>query len=76
MKILRWIGIIIAALVGIPIVALIVVVAFGVSIPLDVFRAKIESATEEALGRTITIEGPLTLVPALSPSARSSSGPT
>lgn len=67
MRILRWIGIAIAALLGIPIVALVVVVALGVALPLDVLRDKIEAVAREALGRAVAIEGPITLVPALSP---------
>ncbi len=59
MRILRWIGITAVVLLGIPIAALAVVVMLGVPISLDAFRANIEAAAEETLGRVVEIEGPL-----------------
>jgi uncharacterized protein involved in outer membrane biogenesis len=67
MKILRRIGIVIGALLGIPVLALIVVVALGITIPLDAFRADIEEAARDTLGRGVEIDGPIALVLALSP---------
>jgi uncharacterized protein involved in outer membrane biogenesis len=67
MRILRWIGITAAVLLGIPIAALAVVVMLGVPISLDAFRANIEAVAGEALGRVVEIEGSLTLLPALRP---------
>ena len=67
MRSLRSVGIAIAALLGIPIAALAVVIAFGITFSLGAFRADIEEAAGAALGRAVEIEGPLTLLPALRP---------
>jgi uncharacterized protein involved in outer membrane biogenesis len=64
---LRRIGIAVAGLTGIVVLAVAVVVAFGITLSLEAFRPDIEAAAESALGRKVRIEGPLTLLPALRP---------
>ncbi len=66
-RILRWLGIAIVGLLGIPIATLTVVMVLGVSFSLEAFRAHIEAAATGALGRTVDIEGPITLLAALRP---------
>jgi uncharacterized protein involved in outer membrane biogenesis len=64
---LRWLGIAIVALLGIPIAATAVVMVLGVTISLEAFRADIEATATGAFGRTVEIAGPITLFPALPP---------
>ena len=66
-RILRWFGIAVVAVLGIPAATLAVVMALGIPISLESFRADIIAAVEQALGREVEIVGPLTLVPALRP---------
>jgi uncharacterized protein involved in outer membrane biogenesis len=66
-RILRWLGIAIVALLGIPIAATAVVMVLGVTFSLEAFRADIEAAATGAFGRTVEIEGPITLLSALRP---------
>ena len=66
-RILRWLGFAIVALLGLPIATLVVVMVLGVTFSLEAFRADIEAAATGVLGRTVEIEGPITLLPALRP---------
>ncbi len=52
---LRWLGIAIVALLGIPVAATAVVMVIGVAISLEAFRADIEAAATGAFGRTVEI---------------------
>jgi uncharacterized protein involved in outer membrane biogenesis len=66
-RILRWLGIATVALLGVPIAATAVVMVLGVTFSLEAFRADIEAAATGALGRTVAIAGPITLLAGLRP---------
>jgi len=69
-KALRWIAISVGGLLATVTLIVVVVVIFGIPIDLSALKGKIETAAADALGRPVSIEGPLTLVPSLPPAAQ------
>ena len=69
-RLARWIGriaIAIALAIGAVVAGLVIVVTIGIQIDLSFLRPQLEDAARHALGRDVTLEGPLTLVPTWSP---------
>ena len=66
-RILRRTGIAVAVLAGVFVLAVAIIVAFGITLSLEALRPNIEAAAQSALGRKVRIEGPLTLLPGLRP---------
>lgn len=69
-KALRWIAISVGGLLATVTLIVVVVVVFGIPIDLSALKGKIETAAADALGRPVSIEGPLTLVPSMPPAAQ------
>jgi len=67
---LRRIGISIGGLFAALILLIGIFVVFGIPIELDWVKGKIETGATDALGRDVSIEGPLTLVPSIPPAAQ------
>ena len=68
--ILRWVLLALALLVVAPIAALGVIAALDISVSAGPWRDRIGAAASEALGRKVTLEGPLEMVPSLRPVLR------
>ena len=64
---LRWTAILAALLLLLPVLALVLVGTLEISISAGPWRDRIGAAASEALGRRVTLEGPLELVPSLRP---------
>ena len=69
-KVLRLAIVSIGGLLVTLIAIIVIVVAFGIPIDLSWLRGRIEVTASEALGRSFTIRGPLTLVPTVPPAAQ------
>lgn len=68
--ILRWMLIALGLLIVAPIAALAVIAALDISISAGPWRDRIGAAASDALGRKVTLEGPLEMVPSLRPVLR------
>lgn len=68
--VLRRIGTIAGALLGMLIITVLVVMIFHIPIELHWIKGKVETAAAEALGRDVSIDGALILVPSLPLAAR------
>lgn len=66
-KRLRWFVAGLAAILLLPVLALVIIATFQISLSAGPWRERIATAASTALGRTVTLEGPLELVPSLSP---------
>jgi uncharacterized protein involved in outer membrane biogenesis len=66
-RILRWILVAVAALVLLPPLALVLIAWLEISISAGPWRGTIARTASDALGREVTLEGPLEFVPSLSP---------
>ncbi|MCW5622220.1 MAG: AsmA family protein [Burkholderiales bacterium] len=64
---LRWSLIAIALLIALPIVAAVFIASFEISLSAGPWRDRLGEAASKALGRRVTLEGPLELVPSLRP---------
>ena len=64
---LRWTLISLAALAAMPVLTGLVVGALGISISAAPWRGPIAQAATQALGRQVTLQGPLALIPTLRP---------
>jgi len=64
---LRWILIALALIVALPLVAAAFVATFEISLSAGPWRDRLGEAASKRLGRTVTFEGPLELVPSLQP---------
>ena len=64
---LRWTLLGIGLLILLPVVALVLIATFEISISAGPWRDRIGEAASEALGRRVALEGPLELVPSLRP---------
>ena len=67
MKFIRWSLVTALLLVAIPVVISVIFLLFGATINLNPFKAKVETAASTALGRAVTLEGRMELVPSLWP---------
>ncbi len=67
MKLFRWSIVTVLALVALLVGASAAVVLLGITINLDAIKGKIESAASTAIGRNVTLEGSLEIVPSLWP---------
>ena len=67
MKLVRWSLVTVLVLVALLVGLSAAVVLLEITINLNAFKGKVESAASTALGRTVTLEGPLELVPSLWP---------
>ncbi|HXV07203.1 MAG TPA: AsmA family protein, partial [Burkholderiales bacterium] len=66
-RILRWILVVIAAVFLLPPLALVLIAWLEISISAGPWRGTIARTASAALGREVTLEGPLEFVPSLSP---------
>ena len=64
---LRWTLISLAAVIALPLLTGLVVGGLGISISAGHWRGPIAHAISQALGRQVTLEGPLVLIPTLRP---------
>ncbi len=69
-KVLRWSLIGVAALIGMVVAAPVIVSLLQISISAAPWRGRIAHAITQALGREVTLQGPLELIPSLRPSVR------
>ncbi len=67
MKFTRWLRVTALVLVAIPVGLSAVIILLGVTVNLSPFKGKVEAAASSALGRTVTLEGRMELVPSLWP---------
>jgi len=67
---LRWALFGVLGVVLLPILILVIIAAFEISISAGPWRDRIGEAASEALGRKVTLEGPLELVPSLHPALK------
>src|ERR1700674_5102193 len=66
-KILRWSLIGVAALVGLVVAVPLFAALYGISVSAAPWRSSIAQAATQALGREVTLEGPLQLIVSLQP---------
>jgi uncharacterized protein involved in outer membrane biogenesis len=64
---MRWVLLGVGLLVLLPVLALVLIASLEISISAGPWRDRIGAAASEALGRRVTLEGPLELVPSLRP---------
>jgi len=66
-RVLRWLLVALALLVLAPVVAATVIATFEITLSAGPWRERLGEAASKRLGRTVTFEGPLELVPSLQP---------
>lgn len=69
-RILRWVLLAVGLLILAPMATLIVIAALDISVSAGPWRDRIGAAASQALGRKVTLEGPLEMVPSLRPVLR------
>ncbi len=69
-KLIRWVLLSVGGLLAALTVMILAAVLFGIPLEFDRVKSKIETAATQALGRSVSIEGPFTLVPSMPPAVQ------